>query len=149
LSEDALAIGIRAKIGPLRSTPSNMNTSKYDIQVQTRTTYVEQQSEPAKNRYLFAYTITIHNRGSVTAQLLTRHWIITDANGQVQEVRGDGVVGQQPVLEPGQSFEYTSGAVLETPVGSMTGSYQMLAADGHHFDAPIAAFSLAVPRVLN
>ena len=126
-----------------------MNQAKYDIRVSTQTAYVEGQSEPAAGRYLFAYTITIANAGSVAAQLLTRHWLITDANGRVQEVRGEGVVGLQPVIEPGSSFEYTSAAVLETPVGSMTGSYSMVAADGQLFDAAIPLFRLSVPRVLH
>ena len=126
-----------------------MNGSDYDIQVSVETTYVDGQSSPQDDRYVFAYTITITNEGRMPARLLTRHWVITDANGKVQEVRGEGVVGEQPQLAPGQGFRYTSGAVLETPVGSMQGSYQMQAEDGHHFEAPIAAFSLAIPGVLH
>ncbi len=98
---------------------------------------------------MFSYTITIRNEGSVPARLLTRHWIITDSNGKVQEVRGEGVVGEQPYLKPGQGFRYSSGAVLETPVGAMQGSYQMVADDGEQFDAPIAAFRLAMPGLLH
>jgi ApaG protein len=113
------------------------------------TQYVETQSDPAACRYVFAYTITIANTGEVTAQLLNRHWLITDASGHVQEVRGAGVVGEQPTLEPGAQFQYTSGAVLETPFGTMQGSYEMLAADGVRFDAPIPAFRLAVPNMLH
>src|SRR5690606_20558068 len=99
-------------------------------------------------RYVFSYTITIRNEGTVPARLLTRHWIITDANGKTQDVRGEGVVGEQPYLKPGQGFRYSSGTVIETPVGSMQGSYQMLADDGHKFDAPIPAFRLAIPGIL-
>ena len=119
------------------------------IRVDVETAYVEDQSDPGDQRFVFAYTITIRNQGSTPARLLTRHWIITDANGKVQEVRGDGVVGEQPHLKPGQGFRYSSGAVLETPVGSMQGSYQMIADDGERFDAPIAPFRLAIPGVLN
>lgn len=117
------------------------------IQVQVR--YLTEQSKPADNRFAFAYTITICNEGDRAAQLLDRHWIITDGNGKVQEVRGLGVVGEQPTLAPGESFRYTSGCVLETPVGTMQGSYRMHAADGHHFDAEIPPFMLAVPHVLH
>jgi len=124
-------------------------TTDYDIRVDVATQFVDKQSDPGADRYVFAYTITIRNQGVVPAKLLTRHWVITDANGKVQEVRGDGVVGEQPHLEPGQGFRYTSGTVLETPVGSMQGSYQMVADDGHKFDAPIAPFRLAVPGLLH
>ena len=126
-----------------------MSQSKYDIQVSAHTAFLEEQSEPSANRYAFAYTITIANSGSVAAQLLSRHWLITDANGRVQEVHGDGVVGQQPLIEPGMAFQYTSGAVLETPLGSMSGSYQMQASDGERFKATIPIFRLAVARLLN
>ena len=111
--------------------------------------YVPEQSEPSRSHYLFAYQVTIRNEGSVPARLLTRHWIITDSNGKVQEVRGEGVVGEQPYLKPGQGFRYSSGAVLETPVGAMQGSYQMVADDGEQFSAPIAAFRLAMPGMLH
>jgi ApaG protein len=119
------------------------------IAVDVDTAYVEEQSDPRDRRYVFAYTITIRNEGSQPAKLLTRHWIITDSDGKVQEVRGDGVVGEQPHLQPGQGFRYSSGAVLETPVGTMHGSYQMVADDGERFDAPIAPFRLAIPGLLN
>ena len=118
------------------------------IVIDVVTAYVEEQSDPREKRFVFAYTITIRNEGGVPAKLLTRHWIITDANGKVQEVRGEGVVGEQPHLKPGQGFRYSSGAVLETPVGAMQGSYQMVADDGQHFDAPIAPFSLAIPGIV-
>lgn len=119
----------------------------FDIRVETR--FVPQQSRPTDNHFVFAYTITLRNTGAIPAQLLTRHWIITDANGKVDEVRGDGVIGDQPWLRPGDDYEYTSGAVLETPVGTMHGSYQMLADDGTRFDARIAPFTLAIPRTLH
>ena len=119
------------------------------IQITVETAYIPEQSEPARKRYAFAYTITISNRGLVPARLLSRHWVITDATGKVQEVRGDGVVGEQPYLEPGESFRYTSGAVLETPLGTMQGSYRMVRDDGSNFDAPIAPFRLAMPHVLH
>jgi ApaG protein len=122
---------------------------KYDIEVSARTQYLPDQSDDAAGRWVFAYTITLRNRGTVAAQLVSRHWIITDAQQQVQEVRGLGVVGEQPRLEPGQSYEYTSGTSLATPVGTMRGSYQMVAADGTRFDAPIPEFTLSVPRVLH
>lgn len=125
------------------------NQSEYRIQINVETAYIEGQSTPEQNRYVFAYTITIRNSGSVAAKLLTRHWLITDANGKVQEVRGEGVVGEQPHLRPGESFQYTSGTMIETPVGSMRGSYQMLADDGTRFDAEIRPFSLSVPRTLH
>ena len=123
--------------------------SSYDIKVAVRTQFIPQQSDMDSERFVFAYTITIHNAGSLPAKLLTRHWLITDANGKVQEVRGDGVVGEHPHLAPGEAFRYTSGAVLETPIGAMQGSYQMVADDGTRFDAPIAPFRLAVPGVLH
>jgi ApaG protein len=126
-----------------------MESSQHKIRVDVDTSYLADQSDPKDKRYVFSYTITIRNEGSVPARLLTRHWIITDANGKVQEVRGDGVVGEQPYLKPGQGFRYSSGAVLETPVGAMQGSYQMVSDDGDHFDAPIAAFRLAMPGLLH
>ena len=121
----------------------------YEIAVDAATQYLADQSDEAAGRYVFAYTITIRNRGTVPAKLLGRHWVITDANGKVQEVRGEGVVGEQPHLMPGQGFRYTSGAVIETPVGSMQGSYQMLAADGERFEAPVPAFTLAIPGTIH
>ena len=127
-----------------------MNTSvAHKIRVDVSTSYVDDQSKPDESRYVFSYTITIHNLGTVPAKLLTRHWRITDANGKVQEVRGEGVVGEQPHLQPGQGFRYSSGAVIETPVGAMQGSYQMVADDGAHFDAVIAPFRLAKPGLLH
>jgi ApaG protein len=122
---------------------------RYEVVVSTKTQYLAEQSDEAEGRYVFAYTITIRNVGNVTAQLISRHWIITDAQGLVQEVRGLGVVGAQPVLKPGESHEYTSGTAIATPVGTMRGSYQMAAEDGHRFDAPIPEFTLSVPRVLH
>lgn len=122
---------------------------KYEVAVSSQTKYVEEQSDEQNERYVFAYTITIRNRGNVPAQLISRHWIITDGRNQVQEVRGLGVVGSQPLLKPGESFEYTSGTAIATPVGTMRGSYQMVAEDGTRFDAPIPEFTLSVPRVLH
>jgi ApaG protein len=130
-------------------TSAPVSSVRHRISVDVETTYLDDQSEPREQRYVFAYTITIRNEGEVPAKLLTRHWIITDANGRVQEVRGEGVVGEQPYLKPGQGFRYSSGAVLETPVGTMQGTYQMLADDGAQFDAPIAAFRLAMPGMLH
>ena len=126
-------------------TDSQLN----NIQVDVETRYIEDQSNPDQNYYVFAYTITILNKGEQPAQLLTRHWVITDSNHKVQEVRGDGVVGEQPVLKPGEQFVYTSGTMLETSVGTMRGSYQMKADDGSRFDAVIDEFVLSTPRVLH
>ncbi len=120
-----------------------------DIRIQVVTSYVDDQSEPDSDRYVFAYTITISNEGDVAAKLISRHWVITDANGKVQEVSGDGVVGEQPHLRPGDEFRYSSGAILETPVGAMQGLYRMEAEGGVSFDAPIAPFTLAVPGLLH
>ncbi len=116
--------------------------SDFSIKVSAQSQYQPEHSAPAEGRYLFVYRILIENQGHRAARLLTRHWIITDANGQVQEVRGDGVVGEQPQLQPGERFEYTSGAVIATPVGAMHGSYGMIGDDGTHFEATIPAFSL-------
>jgi ApaG protein len=121
----------------------------YDIAVSTVTQYLADQSDENAGRFVFAYTVTIRNPGNVTAQLVSRHWIITDSQGLVQEVRGLGVVGAQPLLRPGESFEYTSGTSIATPVGTMRGSYQMVAEDGTRFEAPIPEFTLSVPRVLH
>lgn len=126
-----------------------MSDRVYDITVSVESAFLAEQSEPEEDRYVFAYTVTIANAGRVPATLLTRHWVITDANGRVQEVRGEGVVGEQPRLGPGERFRYTSGAMIPTPVGSMHGSYQMLADDGIRFEAPIAPFTLSVPRLLH
>lgn len=122
---------------------------KHQIQIDVRTSYLPGQSEPGQNRYVFAYTITITNAGTVPARLVTRRWVITDANEQTREVQGEGVVGEQPYLMPGTSFQYTSGTVLETPVGTMQGSYQMIADDGTTFDAEIPSFTLSIPRTLH
>jgi ApaG protein len=126
-----------------------MADHRYEISVAARTAYIPEQSDADNSRYVFAYTITITNTGDVPAQLVSRHWIITDADNQVQEVRGLGVVGEQPHLRPSESFEYTSGTAIATPVGTMRGSYQMVAEDGTHFDAPIPEFTLSMPRVLH
>ncbi|MEJ2694515.1 MAG: Co2+/Mg2+ efflux protein ApaG [Candidatus Thiodiazotropha sp.] len=119
------------------------------IDVQVETNYMETQSQPDEKRYVFSYTVTIRNEGTISARLMNRHWIITDANGRVHEVRGEGVVGEQPHLKPGETFRYTSGTVLDTPVGSMQGSYDMVDSLGNHFDARIPAFSLARPGSLH
>ena len=121
----------------------------HEIAVSAATQYLPDQSDEPAGRYVFAYTITIRNAGQVAAQLISRHWIITDAQGLVQEVRGLGVVGAQPLLQPGESFEYTSGTSIATPVGTMRGSYQMVAEDGGRFEASIPQFTLSVPRVLH
>ena len=122
---------------------------KYEITVTVKTTYIADQSDEAAGRHVFAYTVSILNSGSVAAQLISRHWIITDAHEKVQEVRGLGVIGQQPRLKPGESYDYTSGTAIATPVGTMRGSYQMVAEDGVVFDAPVPQFTLSVPRVLH
>jgi ApaG protein len=124
-------------------------SKRYEVTVEPKAAFLAEQSDPAKNQYVFTYTITITNTGDVAAQLVSRHWIITDADHKVQEVKGLGVVGQQPLLKPGESFEYTSGASIPTAVGTMQGSYQMMAADGRAFDAPIPLFTLSVPRTLH
>lgn len=119
------------------------------IRVTVKSRYLSDRSSPARKEFVFAYTIRIANEGAVAAQLRSRHWIITDGEGRVQEVRGDGVVGAQPLLQPGQQFEYTSGCALPTPHGTMEGTYQMVTDDGDEFDAVIAPFSLAMPHSLN
>ena len=124
-------------------------SKRYEIGILTRTAYLPDQSDPSRNQYSFAYTITLTNRGNISAQLLSRHWIITDADHQVQEVKGLGVVGQQPLLKPGESFEYTSGTSIPTPVGTMRGTYQMVSEDGKTFEATIPPFTLSVPRTLH
>ena len=121
----------------------------YNIKVLVSSQYLEAESNPEADRYVFAYTINILNQGNIPAKLLSRHWIITDANNRVQEVKGKGVVGEQPYLKPGEAFQYTSGTMMETPVGSMQGTYQMVADDDHHFDAIIEPFTLALPKMLN
>ncbi len=125
------------------------DSKRYEITVVPKAHYVADQSDPDRNHFVFAYTIRITNTGTVAAQLVSRHWIITDADARIQEVKGPGVVGQQPTLKPGETFEYTSGASLATPVGTMRGRYQMLAEDGQPFDASIPQFTLSVPRTLH
>lgn len=122
---------------------------KYHIDIDVVTKYLEEQSAIQQGRYAFSYTVTMHNLGTVAARLISRHWIITDANGQVQEVRGAGVVGEQPTLAPGEGFRYTSGTLLGTPSGAMRGSYEMEADDGQRFDATIPEFTLTMPRTLH
>lgn len=124
-------------------------SKKYEIAIELATQYLPDQSDPDAERYFFAYTVTVTNIGSVAVQLISRHWIITDAAGKVEEVRGLGVVGHQPLLKPGESFDYTSGCPLPTPVGTMRGSYQMVAEDGSRFEATIPEFVLAMPRTLH
>ncbi len=126
-----------------------MREDRHKIRVEVETSYLEDQSEPRERRFVFSYTITIRNEGEVPAKLMTRHWVITDANGQVREVRGDGVVGEQPYLLPGQGFRYSSGAVLETPVGAMHGSYQMVGGRRCALRCADRAFRLAIPGMLH
>lgn len=122
---------------------------RYHIEVQVKTRYLPEHSAPQEQRYVFAYDIIITNSGSLPAQLLTRHWLITNSNGQTQEVRGDGVIGEQPHIAPSKSFSYSSGTMLSTEVGSMQGSFTMQAEDGYQFDAPIMPFTLAIPGILH
>ena len=124
-------------------------TADYTLEIQIATQFLDEESIPEQDRYVFAYTIRIRNLGRLSAQLLARHWIITDGNGRTEEVHGDGVVGEQPRLEPGEQFTYTSGATLPTAVGTMEGSYDMVGDDGTRFDAPIAPFALSIPRTLH
>jgi ApaG protein len=138
-----------AEYGPLPDNQAMTTKKPHDISVSVATQFIDEQSKPQDNRYVFAYTITIQNRGSLSARLLSRHWIITDGNGDVREVCGEGVVGEQPLMQPGEGYQYTSGAVLETAVGTMQGSYQMLAEDGTRFDADIPSFVLSIPRTLH
>ena len=126
-----------------------MPDNKYRIEVRPRPHFIPEQSDPENDRYVFTYTITITNTGQIAAQLVSRHWIITDAHNTVQEVRGLGVVGKQPLLQPGESFQYTSGSSLTTPIGTMKGAYQMVAEDGTHFEAEIPEFVLASPHALH
>ncbi|VAW51824.1 ApaG protein [hydrothermal vent metagenome] len=121
--------------------------NKIDVQVQPA--YIAEQSDPANNHFVFSYTVTIHNSGSSPAKLLTRHWVITNGDGIIQEVKGDGVIGEQPHLQPGEGFQYTSGTFMSTPFGTMQGSYQMLTDAGEKFDADIPAFKLAAPNTLH
>ena len=126
-----------------------MAKARYEITVVPKASYVAEQSDPGQDKYVFAYTIRITNTGEVPAQLVSRHWIITDANNHVQEVKGLGVIGEQPLLAPGESFQYSSGAAIGTVVGTMRGTYQMVADDGTKFDAPIPEFTLSIPRTLH
>ncbi|SDH89681.1 ApaG protein [Pseudomonas flavescens] len=126
-----------------------MSDPRYQIDVSIITRYLPEQSQPQQNRFAFAYDVTIANTGSLAAQLMSRHWLITDGNGQVQEVRGAGVIGEQPLIQPGTSHRYSSGTLMATQVGTMQGSYQMIADDGRRFEAPIAPFRLAVPGALH
>jgi ApaG protein len=142
----------QALLAPQPQVHDNRDMSSrkpYDIAIAVATQFVHDQSAPGDNRYVFAYTITIENRGAVGARLLARHWVITDSNGVVREVQGEGVIGEQPWVRPGDDYEYTSAAVLETPVGTMRGSYQMIADDGTEFDAHIPVFVLSIPRTLH
>lgn len=122
---------------------------KYDINISVRTTYLPEQSDEETDRHVFSYTITISNKGNVASQLISRHWIITSGDGNIHEVRGLGVVGEQPLIKPGDSFEYTSGTAISSLAGTMKGSYQMVAEDGFHFTVNIPEFILSVPRVLH
>lgn len=124
-------------------------TEKNKILVEATPHFIEAQSSPSEGRYVFAYTITITNAGLIPAKLLKRHWLITDSNGKVQEVRGEGVIGEQPYLKPGESFRYTSGAMLETPVGTMQGQYTMISDEGVNFNTTIPKFTLSIPRTLH
>ena len=126
-----------------------MTQNAYKISIEVEPAYIEEQSNPDMEQYVFSYTVTIINDGNLPARLLTRHWVITDADGEIQEVRGDGVVGEQPYLKPGEGFQYTSGTLMKTPVGSMQGSYQMRADDGIEFDAPIPEFYLVAPKTMH
>ena len=126
-----------------------MSEPSYDVRVSVEAAYIDSESEPDQNRYVFTYTVTIINQGSTPARLLSRHWVITDSNGMTQEVRGDGVVGERPHLAPDEGFRYTSGTVLDTPIGSMQGSYRMRADDGTEFNAIVEPFSLSDPKMLH
>ena len=120
-----------------------------DINITVEASFIEDQSDPDEGRFVFAYTVTIENQGQQATRLLARHWVIEDANGRIEELHGEGIIGQQPIIMPGSSYTYTSGTILETDIGTMQGSYQMLSADGKPFDAEIPVFLLSVPRVLH
>ncbi len=128
---------------------NDINNDQHKIEVQVQPAYIEEQSDPTNDYYAFAYTVTIKNTGITAAKLLTRHWIITDGDGNVQEVKGDGVIGKQPHLNPGEGFQYTSGTFMNTPFGTMHGSYQMIADNGELFDATIPPFALTTPNILH
>lgn len=136
-------------MGQSGTMPNRIDPDSNEIEIEVATRYLAEQSTPAENRFVFAYTITINNRGDEAVRLLNRHWRITDANNRVQEVRGEGVVGEQPLIAPGGSYRYTSGSLLETAVGTMEGSYEMISISGRSFNAPIAVFSLAQPGALH
>jgi len=129
--------------------PADGNPADGAIKVDVATRYLEDDSDPEDDKFVFAYTITITNQGDTAAKLLTRHWVITHGNGKTQEVKGEGVVGEQPLIKPGQGYQYTSGTILETPVGTMGGSYQMIDEDGQQFDATIPDFVLSGPHTLH
>ncbi len=128
---------------------NSISNNSYKIDIKVQPAYLENQSDPDNNHYVFSYTVTIKNTGDTAARLLTRHWIITDGDGQVQEVKGDGVIGEQPHLNPGEGFQYTSGTFMNTPFGTMQGSYQMVTDNGEHFDAPVPTFTLSAPNTLH
>jgi len=128
---------------------SDSASEEYRIRISVESAYLDSESDPDDERFVFSYTVTIENLGNTSAQLLNRHWLIIDGNGREQEVKGEGVVGEQPLIEPGTGYQYTSGTMLETPVGIMQGSYQMLGSNGLLFDAEIKPFTLAIPRVLH
>ena len=131
------------------SNPDNNHDPEYSFDIKVKTEFLADQSEPSRNRYVFAYKISITNNGQQRAQVMNRKWVITDGDGKIQEVAGEGIVGQQPVIDPGQQYQYTSGTVLETKVGSMTGFYGMLGADGYEFDTKIPFFTLSSPNALH
>ncbi|SDW73575.1 ApaG protein [Nitrosomonas communis] len=133
----------------MRYTQTMNNEKKYDINILVRTTYLPEQSDEEADRHVFSYTISISNTGNVASQLISRHWIITSGDGNIHEVRGLGVVGEQPLIKPGDTFEYTSGTTIPSLAGTMKGSYQMVAEDGFHFTVDIPEFILSVPRVLH
>jgi ApaG protein len=133
----------------MRTPPDDAQMTKYELSVSVRPQFLPEHSNPDEQHFVFAYTVTIRNTGETTAQLLSRHWVITDGNNNVEEVRGEGVVGEQPVLRPGEAFEYTSGCPLGTPIGSMKGTYQCVAEDGTRFEATIPEFVLSTPRTLH
>jgi len=128
---------------------NDIDDNRHKVEVQVKPAYIEEQSDPTNDYYAFAYTITIKNTGITPVRLVTRHWIITDGDGNVQEVKGDGVIGEQPHLNPGEGFQYTSGTFMNTPFGTMHGSYQMIADNGERFDATIPAFALTTPNILH
>ena len=124
-------------------------SQEYQFQISVKTQFIEEQSEPENERFVFAYTVTIENTGELGAKLDSRHWVITDANGEVTEVQGQGVIGEQPFIEPGKSYQYSSGAIINTPIGTMEGNYNMIGQNGVQFEAPIPVFSLTAPGVLH